>query len=35
VHRLESYIENHFNAMFTHPLCRKCPAAYYPEVEKE
>jgi DNA-binding response OmpR family regulator len=29
-HRLETYIEQHSNALFTHSLCRKCLATHYP-----
>jgi DNA-binding response OmpR family regulator len=30
-HRLESYIEEHSNALFTHSLCRKCLETHYPD----
>ena len=30
-HRLESYIEDHSNALFTHSLCRKCLEEHYPD----
>jgi len=30
-HRLETYIEEHSNAMFSHALCDECLAKYYPE----
>lgn len=30
-HRLESYIEDHSNALFTHSLCRKCLEKHYPD----
>ena len=30
-HRLESYIEDHSNASFTHSLCRKCLEKHYPD----
>jgi DNA-binding response OmpR family regulator len=29
-HRLETYIESHSNALFTHSLCRTCLATHYP-----
>ncbi len=29
-HRLETYIEQHSNALFTHSLCRKCLKTHYP-----
>jgi len=29
-HRLETYIEHHSNALFTHSLCRKCLNKHYP-----
>jgi DNA-binding response OmpR family regulator len=29
-HQLETYIERHSNALFTHSLCRKCLATHYP-----
>ncbi len=30
-HRLETYIEEHSGAMFSHALCDECLAKYYPE----
>ena len=30
-HRLETYIQQHSQAMFTHSLCSDCLAHYYPE----
>jgi len=30
-HRLESYIERHSEAMFTHSLCGECMTEHYPE----
>ena len=30
-HRLETYIQQHSQAMFTHSLCSECLAHYYPE----
>ncbi len=30
-HRLETYIEEHSSAMFSHALCDECLAKYYPE----
>jgi phosphoserine phosphatase RsbU/P len=30
-HKLESYIEEHSNAMFTHSLCRGCLERHYPD----
>ena len=34
-HRLETYIERHSNALFTHSLCRKCLATHYPAYAQE
>ena len=34
-HRLETYIERHSNALFTHSLCRKCLATHYPSYAQE
>jgi hypothetical protein len=34
-HRLETYIESHSNALFTHSLCRKCLATHYPAYAQE
>lgn len=34
-HKLESYIEEHSNAMFSHCLCRSCMEKYYPEYLKD
>jgi CheY-like chemotaxis protein len=34
-HRLETYIEDHSNAMFTHSLCKRCLAVHYPGYEEE
>jgi DNA-binding response OmpR family regulator len=34
-HQMETYIETHSNAMFTHSLCKKCLAAHYPGYEGE
>lgn len=31
-HRLENYIQEHSQAMFTHSLCSDCLARHYPEV---
>ena len=31
-HRLESYIQQHSEARFTHSLCKECLAEHYPEV---
>jgi CheY-like chemotaxis protein len=33
-HRVESYIEEHSDAMFTHSLCEDCLAEHYPEQAK-
>jgi DNA-binding response OmpR family regulator len=33
--QLESYIESHSNAMFTHSLCRRCLAMHYSGYERE
>jgi DNA-binding response OmpR family regulator len=33
-HRLESYIEQHSGANFTHSLCSDCLAVHYPQFEK-
>jgi CheY-like chemotaxis protein len=33
--RLETYIERHSNARFTHSLCRKCLATHYPEYAQD
>jgi DNA-binding response OmpR family regulator len=30
-HRLETYLEEHSSAMFSHALCDECLAKYYPE----
>ncbi len=30
-HRLETYVEHHSSAMFTHSLCKECLAEHYPE----
>jgi phosphoserine phosphatase RsbU/P len=30
-HKLESYIEEHSNAMFTHSLCQACMKLHYPD----
>ncbi len=34
-HKLESYIETHSSAMFSHCLCRPCLEKYYPEYLSE
>jgi DNA-binding response OmpR family regulator len=34
-HRLETYIEGHSSALFTHSLCRKCLATHYPAYAQE
>jgi len=34
-HRLETYIESHSHALFTHSLCRKCLATHYPAYAQE
>jgi hypothetical protein len=31
-HRLESYIQEHTQAMFTHSLCEECKEIHYPDV---
>ena len=33
-HRVESYIEEHSAAMFTHSLCEECMAKHYPDQQK-
>lgn len=33
-HRLETYVEHHSSAMFTHSLCKDCLAEHYPEHSK-
>ena len=33
-HRLESYLEKHTGANFTHSLCEDCMAEHYPEHSK-
>lgn len=32
-HRLETYIQEHSQAMFTHSLCNECLVTHYPEVQ--
>jgi len=34
-HRLEEYIQQHSEAVFTHALCEECLEKYYPEVAKD
>jgi len=34
-HRVESYIEEHSDAMFTHSLCEECLAKHYPDHGKK
>lgn len=34
-HRLESYIEKHSSAMFTHSLCTECREEHFPSPEEE
>jgi CheY-like chemotaxis protein len=34
-HRVESYIEEHSDAMFTHSLCEECMAKHYPNHGKK
>ena len=34
-HRVESYIEEHSEAMFTHSLCEECMAKHYPDHGKK
>jgi DNA-binding response OmpR family regulator len=34
-HRLETYIERHSNALFTHSLCRKCLTEHYPAYSQD
>jgi CheY-like chemotaxis protein len=34
-HRVESYIEEHSGAMFTHSLCEECLTKHYPEYDKK
>jgi response regulator RpfG family c-di-GMP phosphodiesterase len=34
-HKLETYIEEHSDVMFSHALCDECLATYYPEEEDD
>jgi len=34
-HRMENYIQEHSDAMFTHSLCEECLSKHYPEQKKK